>query len=137
MPRACVCHLHARLEGARAAPVSSLRANAFAHVLRVSAYGVSWVRFAPGVGPSAAGRQTHALLPRAASRCRLQPMPLSFRWCARAQVSGLGKRCVVSLAAAKHHMLAATGSGEVYSWGSNAAGKLGYAAVDTQPTPRK
>ncbi len=44
---------------------------------------------------------------------------------------------MASVAAAKHHMLVATSSGEVFSWGSNKDGRLGYAAVDTQPTPRK
>ncbi|PNH00658.1 E3 ubiquitin-protein ligase [Tetrabaena socialis] len=53
------------------------------------------------------------------------------------QVAGLGRRCVVSCAAAKHHMLAATSAGELWSWGGNRDGKLGYAGVDTQPTPRR
>ncbi len=52
-------------------------------------------------------------------------------------VAGLGRRQVAAVAAAKHHMLAATAGGEVFSWGSNRDGRLGYAAVDTQPTPRK
>lgn len=55
----------------------------------------------------------------------------------RLQVSGLGRRVVVSVAAAKHHMLAATSSGELWSWGGNRDGKLGYPNVDTQPTPRR
>eukprot|EP00798_Chlamydomonas_sp_ICE-L_P029260 gene29260-12503_t len=52
-------------------------------------------------------------------------------------VSGLGKRQVVAVAAAKHHMLACTSSGELFSWGSNRDGKLGYAGVNSQPTPKK
>lgn len=44
---------------------------------------------------------------------------------------------VVSVAAAKHHTLVATSSGDMFSWGSNKDGRLGYAAVDTQPTPKK
>jgi alpha-tubulin suppressor-like RCC1 family protein len=53
------------------------------------------------------------------------------------QVLGLGRRVVVSVAAAKHHTLVATSAGEVFSFGSNKDGRLGYPAVDTQPTPRK
>ncbi len=52
-------------------------------------------------------------------------------------VAGLGKRAVVAVAAGKHHMLCATSSGEVFSWGSNKDGKLGYGGADTQPTPKK
>jgi alpha-tubulin suppressor-like RCC1 family protein len=52
-------------------------------------------------------------------------------------VAGLGRRAVACVAAAKHHTLVATSSGEVFSWGSNKDGRLGYAAGDTQPTPRK
>ncbi|GAX76187.1 hypothetical protein CEUSTIGMA_g3631.t1 [Chlamydomonas eustigma] len=52
-------------------------------------------------------------------------------------VLGLGKRQVTAIAAGKHHMLVCTGSGEVFSWGSNKDGKLGYGGVDTQPTPKK
>lgn len=53
------------------------------------------------------------------------------------QVSGLGRRVVVAVAAAKHHTLVATSAGEVFSFGSNKDGRLGYPAVDTQATPRK
>jgi alpha-tubulin suppressor-like RCC1 family protein len=53
------------------------------------------------------------------------------------QVTGLGRRLVVAVAAAKHHTLVATSAGEVFSFGSNKDGRLGYAAVDSQPTPRK
>ncbi|WIA38637.1 hypothetical protein OEZ86_001947 [Tetradesmus obliquus] len=52
-------------------------------------------------------------------------------------VAGLGKRTVVAVAAAKHHTLVATSAGEVFSWGINKDGRLGYGAVDSQPTPRK
>lgn len=52
-------------------------------------------------------------------------------------VLGLGRRQVVQVAAAKHHMVVCTASGEVFSWGSNRDGRLGYAGVDTQPTPKK
>ena len=44
---------------------------------------------------------------------------------------------VTSLAAGKHHTIVATSAGEVFSWGSNKDGKLGYAGVDTQPVPKK
>ncbi|MEW5302947.1 MAG: hypothetical protein WDW36_005684 [Sanguina aurantia] len=53
------------------------------------------------------------------------------------QVAGLGRRAVVSVAAGKHHMVAATSAGELFTWGSNKDGKLGHAGMDTQPTPRK
>ncbi|KAJ8771751.1 hypothetical protein K2173_026928 [Erythroxylum novogranatense] len=49
---------------------------------------------------------------------------------------GLGSRCVKAIAAAKHHTVLATEGGEVFTWGSNREGQLGY-TVDTQPTPRK
>ncbi|KAK9811637.1 hypothetical protein WJX72_007451 [[Myrmecia] bisecta] len=52
-------------------------------------------------------------------------------------VSGLGKRQVVVVSVAKHHTAAVTGAGELWTWGSNRDGKLGYAAVDSQPTPRR
>ncbi|XP_074270927.1 uncharacterized protein LOC141594833 [Silene latifolia] len=55
----------------------------------------------------------------------------------RQVVSGLGSRRVKAVAAAKHHTVIATESGEVFTWGSNREGQLGYASVDTQPTPRK
>ncbi|XP_008778209.1 uncharacterized protein LOC103698035 [Phoenix dactylifera] len=50
---------------------------------------------------------------------------------------GLGSRQVKSIAAAKHHTVIATESGEVFTWGSNREGQLGYTSVDTQPTPRR
>ena len=53
-------------------------------------------------------------------------------------VKGLCQLKVVQVAAAKHHTLCLIGaSGDVYSWGSNKDGRLGYRAVDSQPTPRK
>ncbi|KAJ3707271.1 hypothetical protein LUZ61_010976 [Rhynchospora tenuis] len=50
---------------------------------------------------------------------------------------GLGSRCVKVVAAAKHHTVIATEVGEVFTWGSNREGQLGYTSVDTQPTPRR
>lgn len=37
----------------------------------------------------------------------------------RQVTSGLGSRCVKAIAAAKHHTVAATEGGEVFTWGSN------------------
>ncbi|KDP39680.1 hypothetical protein JCGZ_02700 [Jatropha curcas] len=54
----------------------------------------------------------------------------------RQVTSGLGHRRVKAIAAAKHHTVLATESGEVFTWGSNREGQLGY-TVDTQPTPRR
>ncbi|GIL45680.1 hypothetical protein Vafri_2878 [Volvox africanus] len=53
------------------------------------------------------------------------------------QVAGLGRRVVISVAAGKHHMVVATSTGDIWSWGGNRDGKLGYPNIDTQPTPRK
>ncbi|PKA66064.1 Ultraviolet-B receptor UVR8 [Apostasia shenzhenica] len=50
---------------------------------------------------------------------------------------GPGPRRVKVVAAAKHHTVIATESGEVFTWGSNREGQLGYTSVDTQPTPRR
>ncbi|XP_038725746.1 uncharacterized protein LOC120016866 isoform X2 [Tripterygium wilfordii] len=50
---------------------------------------------------------------------------------------GLGCRRVKAVAAAKHHTVLATEGGEVFTWGSNREGQLGYTSVDTQPTPRR
>ncbi|XP_020677080.1 uncharacterized protein LOC110095763 isoform X1 [Dendrobium catenatum] len=55
----------------------------------------------------------------------------------RLVTSGLGSRRVHAVAAAKHHTVIATESGEVFTWGSNREGQLGYTSVDTQPTPRR
>ncbi|KAL8193297.1 hypothetical protein R6Q57_026878 [Mikania cordata] len=55
----------------------------------------------------------------------------------RQVTSGLGARRVKAIAAAKHHTVAATDVGEVFTWGSNREGQLGYTAVDTQATPRR
>ncbi|KAL0410243.1 UNVERIFIED_CONTAM: RCC1 and BTB domain-containing protein 2 [Sesamum latifolium] len=55
----------------------------------------------------------------------------------RQVTSGLGARRVKAIAAAKHHTVVATESGEVFTWGSNREGQLGYTSVDTQPTPRR
>uniref|UniRef100_A0ACD5UYW0 Uncharacterized protein n=1 Tax=Avena sativa TaxID=4498 RepID=A0ACD5UYW0_AVESA len=50
---------------------------------------------------------------------------------------GLGRKQVSVVAAAKHHTVIATESGELFTWGSNREGQLGYPSVDTQPTPRR
>ncbi|KAF5725733.1 hypothetical protein HS088_TW23G00460 [Tripterygium wilfordii] len=55
----------------------------------------------------------------------------------RQVTSGLGCRRVKAVAAAKHHTVLATEGGEVFTWGSNREGQLGYTSVDTQPTPRR
>lgn len=55
----------------------------------------------------------------------------------RLVTSGLGARKVKAIAAAKHHTVVATEGGDVFTWGSNREGQLGYTSVDTQPTPRR
>ncbi|CAN6181353.1 unnamed protein product [Urochloa humidicola] len=50
---------------------------------------------------------------------------------------GLGRKRVNVVAAAKHHTVIATEAGELFTWGSNREGQLGYPSVDTQPTPRR
>ncbi|KAL5547330.1 hypothetical protein UlMin_007017 [Ulmus minor] len=55
----------------------------------------------------------------------------------RQVISGLGSRRVKAIAAAKHHTAIATESGDVFTWGSNREGQLGYTSVDTQPIPRR
>ncbi|KAE9599647.1 hypothetical protein Lal_00046174 [Lupinus albus] len=55
----------------------------------------------------------------------------------RQVTSGLGSRRVVAIAAAKHHTVIATEGGDVFTWGSNREGQLGYTSVDSQPTPRR
>lgn len=55
----------------------------------------------------------------------------------RQVISGLGARRVRAVAVAKHHTVVATESGELFTWGSNREGQLGYTSVDTQPTPRR
>ncbi|CAN8269854.1 unnamed protein product [Cochlearia groenlandica] len=55
----------------------------------------------------------------------------------RQVISGLGSRRVKAVAAAKHHTIIATEGGDVFTWGSNREGQLGYTSVDTQATPRK
>jgi len=52
-------------------------------------------------------------------------------------VGGLARRPVAAVAAAKHHTAAALASGELYTWGCNRDGRLGYPAPDTQATPRR
>ena len=41
------------------------------------------------------------------------------------------------MAVAKHHSLAVCEGGELFSWGSNRDGRLGYLGPDSQPTPRR
>ncbi|TKW30578.1 hypothetical protein SEVIR_2G047400v4 [Setaria viridis] len=50
---------------------------------------------------------------------------------------GLGRKRVNVVAAAKHHTVIATEVGELFTWGSNREGQLGYPSVDTQSTPRR
>lgn len=53
------------------------------------------------------------------------------------QVPFFARRQVLKIATAKHHTAAITTTGELFTWGSNRDGRLGYQAADTQPTPRK
>ncbi|KAK7290657.1 hypothetical protein RIF29_05231 [Crotalaria pallida] len=55
----------------------------------------------------------------------------------RQVIAGLGSRRVMAIAAAKHHTVIATEGGDVFTWGSNREGQLGYTSVDSQPTPRR
>ncbi|KAJ0237148.1 Ankyrin repeat family protein / regulator of chromosome condensation [Hirschfeldia incana] len=55
----------------------------------------------------------------------------------RKVITGLVSRRVKAVAAAKHHTVIATETGDVLTWGSNREGQLGYTSVDTQATPRK
>lgn len=48
-----------------------------------------------------------------------------------------GRKPIAMVATAKHHTAAVTTNGELYTWGSNRDGRLGYPAVDTQPVPRR
>ncbi len=52
-------------------------------------------------------------------------------------VGGLARRAVAAVAASKHHMAAALATGELFTWGCNRDGRLGYPAPDTQATPRR
>ena len=52
-------------------------------------------------------------------------------------VGGLARRPVAAVAAAKHHTAAALATGELFTWGCNRDGRLGYPAPDTQATPRR
>ena len=52
--------------------------------------------------------------------------------------AGLPPGCrVLAVSAAKHHTAAVCSGGLVFTWGSNRDGQLGYAGVDSQPTPRR
>lgn len=105
--------------------VTSVSASKF-HSASVTGGGRAWVW-----GWARGGRLgiDDALLARVGSRGAAQIVPRAL--------DGLGRRQVVAIAAAKHHTLAATASGELWSWGSNRWGALGYPAVDTQPTPKR
>jgi len=54
------------------------------------------------------------------------------------KVAALRSSFVVTTAAANKHSVAVTSTGEVYTWGSNTCGQLGYGAFDStsSPTPR-
>ena len=54
------------------------------------------------------------------------------------KVAALRSSFVVKIAAANKHSVAVTSTGEVYTWGSNTCGQLGYGAFDStsSPTPR-
>ena len=53
-------------------------------------------------------------------------------------VRRLGQRRIVSVAAAKHHSLAVTETGEVFSWGLSRDGRLGYATgASKQVVPKR
>ena len=54
------------------------------------------------------------------------------------KVAALRTSYVVKIAAANKHSVAVTSTGEVYTWGSNTCGQLGYGAFDStsSPTPR-
>lgn len=57
----------------------------------------------------------------------------------RLRVAGLPPRQrVVCVAAANKHSAAVTAAGEVWTWGGNASGQLGYGTSDSacNPTPR-
>ncbi|KAJ7539741.1 hypothetical protein O6H91_11G107500 [Diphasiastrum complanatum] len=55
----------------------------------------------------------------------------------RRVMCGIGFQRVKSIAVAKHHSIVSIDGGEVYSWGSNREGQLGYPSVDTQAIPRR
>ncbi len=107
------------------AALAAVAASKF-HSLAVTADGRAWAW-----GWARGGRLgiDDALLARVGSRgaAQIVPRPLD----------GLGRRQVVAVAAAKHHTLAATAAGELWSWGSNRWGALGHTGLDTQPTPRR
>ena len=54
------------------------------------------------------------------------------------RVEGALLRVVVAaVAVAKHHTAALSAGGDLFTWGSNRDGRLGYPAPDTQTTPRR
>ena len=48
-----------------------------------------------------------------------------------------GRKPIAAVATGKLFFFYVTGSWEIYTWGSNRDGRLGYPAVDTQPIPRR
>lgn len=52
-------------------------------------------------------------------------------------VHALSKLGVRAISVAKHHSAAIVTSGELFTWGSNRDGRLGYSAVDSQFIPRR
>ena len=61
----------------------------------------------------------------------MHPLPLR-------RVAALQRVRVVQVAAANKHSAAITSGGEVYTWGANGEGQLGYGTSDSaaNPTPR-
>ncbi len=53
------------------------------------------------------------------------------------QVAIPGRKPMAMVATGKHHTACVTRTGELYTWGSNRDGRLGYPAIDTQPIPRR
>ena len=52
-------------------------------------------------------------------------------------VAGLSRQRIVAVAAAKHHTLACSAEGNVFAWGSNKHGRLGFSGADSVHTPRR
>jgi len=54
------------------------------------------------------------------------------------RISSLRGRCITAVAAANKHSAAVTSSGEVFTWGGNTLGQLGYGTSDSSvnPVPR-
>ena len=63
------------------------------------------------------------------------PLPKSSEVVRPRRVDTLATECVVQVCASKHHSLAVTRSGEVYSWGHGRSGRLGHGDEVSQPEP--